>query len=129
MKMRKENVLLNVLLGTGLYLLDSMRNRLADNVDDLRGTAKDQYKDIKERARDTYETASDRVGRAADVLRGEDHSALGTAAAVLIGVGIGLGVGILLAPASGEETRTNIADKVRSFSREAEERPTGTYGS
>ena len=129
MKMRKEKVLLNVLLGTGLYLLDSMRERLADNVEELRGSAKEQFKDIKGRARDTYETASDRVGRAADVLRGEDHSALGTAAAVLIGVGIGVGVGLLLAPASGQETRTNIADKVRSFSREAEARASGTYGS
>ncbi|HZR57132.1 MAG TPA: YtxH domain-containing protein [Terriglobales bacterium] len=129
MKMRKENVLLNVLLGTGLYLLDSMRERLADNVEDFRGTAKDQFKDIKGRAKDTYETASERVSRAADVLRGEDHSGLSTAAAVLIGVGIGVGVGILLAPASGEEIRSNIADKVRSFSEDAQERASGTYGS
>jgi hypothetical protein len=125
MKIKKENVLLNVLLGTGLYLLDSMRERLADNVGDLRDTAKE----FRGRARDTYGTASERVGRAADVLRGEDHSGLSTTAAVLIGIGIGVGVGILLAPASGEETRSNIADKVRSFSEEAQERATGTYGS
>jgi gas vesicle protein len=129
MKTRKENVLLNVLLGTGLYLLDSMRDRLADNVGDLHDTARDQFKDIKGRAKDTYDTASDRVSRAADVLTGDDHSGISTAAAVLIGVGIGVGVGMLLAPSSGEEIRTNIADKVRSFSREAEERASGTFGS
>ena len=49
-------------------------------------------------------------------------------AAVLIGVGIGVGVGMLLAPASGEETRENLADRVRDrFSREKEP-STGTYG-
>lgn len=116
MKLRKENILLNILLGTGLYLLDSMRDRLSDSVEDL-----------TDRARDTYESASDRARRAKQVIRGEDHPALGTATALLIGVGIGVGVGMLLAPASGEETRSNLADKVRSFSRDKES-ATGTYG-
>jgi gas vesicle protein len=127
MRTKKENVLLNVLLGTGVYLLDSVRGRLADNVDDIRDRAKDRYADIRDKAKDTYDTASDRVSRASDVLRGEEHSALRTTVAVLIGVGIGVGLGVLLAPASGEETRNTIADKVRSFSQEAE-RATGTYG-
>ena len=63
--------------------------------------------------REKYETASDRLGRATDVLRGEDSSVLSTLVVGLIGVGIGVGVGMLLAPASGEETRNSIADKVR----------------
>jgi gas vesicle protein len=121
MKLRKENLLLNVLLGTGAYLLDSVRNRLSENMSEFSDRARD-------RAQDIYETASDRASRAADVVRGEDHRGLSTAAAVLIGVGIGVGVGMLLAPASGEETRTNIADKVRDrFSRDREP-STGTYG-
>jgi gas vesicle protein len=33
----------------------------------------------------------------------------------LIGVGIGVGVGLLLAPASGEETRDTITNKVQEF--------------
>src|SRR5258707_210696 len=62
MKSRKEKVLLNLLLGTGIYLLDSMRGRMAGTVEDLRS-----------KAQDTYETASDRVSRAADVIPGEDN--------------------------------------------------------
>ena len=61
---RKDKVLLNILLGTGVYLLDSWRNRMGGTVDELRS-----------RAQDTYETAADRVSRATDVIRGEDsHS-------------------------------------------------------
>jgi hypothetical protein len=113
MRLRKENILMNVLLGTGLYLLDSLRDRFAEGVDDLRG-----------RARDTYETASERVSRASDVLKGEDHPGMNAALSLLVGVGIGIGVGILLAPASGEETRRKIQNR---FARETEP-ATGTYG-
>jgi len=113
MRLRKENILTNVLLGTGLYLLDSLRDRFAEGVDDIRG-----------RARDTYDTASERVSRASDVLRGEDHPGLNAGVALLIGVGIGVGVGMLLAPASGEETRRKIQNR---FTRETEP-ATGTYG-
>ncbi len=124
MKFKKENVMIDVLLGAGLSLLES-----------LKGGASDKTEDFKSKAQDTYDMASDRVSRAADVIRGEDHPGLGSAAAVLIGVAIGVGVGLLLAPASGEETRSNLADKVQDlsekvrdrFSREAES-ATGTYG-
>lgn len=104
MKLRKENILWNVLIGTGVYLIDSLRDRLSDGMDD-----------ISDRARDTYGEASRRVSRASNVIRGEDHRGLGTAAALLIGVGVGVGVGMLLAPASGEETRSNISNKVQEF--------------
>lgn len=122
MKLRKEKVLFDVLLGTGLYLLESVRDRLAESAGNF-----------SERARDTahelYETASERAGRAADVIRGEDHRGwLNTSAAVLIGVGVGVAVGMLVAPAPGEETRNTIAEKVRDrFAREKEQ-ATGTYG-
>ena len=121
MKIRKENILGNVLLGTGLYLLDTLRDRIGDNVSDISGQA-------RSRAQDFIDTAQERASRASDVLRGKEHRGLSTAAAVLIGVGIGVGVGMLLAPASGEETRENLADRVRDrFSREKEP-STGTYG-
>src|SRR6185437_12221294 len=55
----KEKLLWNVLLGSSVYLLDSLRERLSGNLDD-----------VKERARDTYDTATDRVSRATDVIRG-----------------------------------------------------------
>lgn len=128
MKMRKEKILTNIMLGAGVYLLDSLRDRMADGVDDFRSRARDRYGDFRETAGDTYDTVSDRVSRAGDVLRGEDHPMMGTAAAVLVGVGLGVGIGMLLAPKSGEQTRSDIADKVRDrFSREKES-STGTFG-
>jgi hypothetical protein len=125
MRLRKENILWNVLLGSGVYLLDSLRDRLSDGIDDL-----------SDRARDTYSEASRRVSRASDVIRGEDHRGVSTAAALLIGVGVGVGVGMLLAPASGEETRSNLSNKVHEFGDRMRDRfsernqpsGTGTYG-
>ncbi len=123
MRLRKK-ALLNVLFGTGLYLLDSVRDSLVDGAEDLR-----------ERVQDGYEFASNRVGRASRAIRGTDHPGLSTAIAALIGLGIGVGVGFLLAPASGEETRRNIAGKAGyyggkvkgRFSKETES-ASGTYG-
>jgi gas vesicle protein len=105
-------------------LLDNLRERMPDNIDD-----------IKSKARETYETASDRLGRATDVLRGkEDSQMLGKVGALLIGVGIGVGVGLLIAPASGGETRADIVDKVSAFGEKVgdrqrkPQRATGTHG-
>ena len=125
MKSRRQESLLNVLLGTGLYLFDNLRERLPDNMDS-----------VKSRVRDTYDTASERVSRATNALRGEEDShLLGKVGALLIGVGIGVGVGLLIAPASGEETRADISDKVSDFGDKVRERTakkppaaTGTHG-
>ena len=125
MKFKKQKPLLGVLLGAGLYhLLDGLRERLPDNMDD-----------IKDTVRDTYGTASERVSRASDALRGkEDSQILGKVGALVIGVGIGVGIGLLIAPASGEETRAEINDRVAEFSdkvRENVKKPkgaTGTHG-
>ena len=125
MKSRRQESLLNVLLGTGLYLFDNLRERLPDNMDS-----------VKSRVRDTYDTASERVSRATNALRGEEDShLLGKVGALLIGVGVGVGVGLLIAPARGEATRANIAEKVSDFGDKVRERTarkpqgaTGTYG-
>lgn len=124
MRLRRENLLWNMMLGTGVYLLDSLRERLSSGIDDL-----------SDRARDTYSEASRRVNRASDVIRGEDHSALSTAGALLLGVGVGVGLGMLLAPSSGEETRNTISSKVHEFGdrmrdkfQEQRNEPTGSYG-
>lgn len=129
MTLRKEKKLLgNVLLGAGLYLLDSVRDRLAENAKDFSERAREGYGDLRDRATDMYSTASDRLGRANDALMGEDRRFMNNAGAVLLGAGIGIGIGLLLAPASGEKTRSNIAEKLRD--RFAEKvKPTGTYGS
>ena len=105
MRFRKRVSLFRILLDTGLQLVDSLRGRSLDNMDDFKG-----------KVRDTYSTASDRVSRATDALRGEEEShVFGKALALAIGVGIGIGIGVLIAPASGEETRADIADRVSDF--------------
>jgi hypothetical protein len=112
MRFKKREPIFSVLLDTGINLLDSLRERLPNNADD-----------IKDRVRDTYETATRRVSRATDANRGEEDSQiLGKAVALLIGVGIGVGVGLLIAPASGEETRAEITHKVSNFSDKVRER-------
>ena len=111
-RFRQREPLLSVLLGTGLRLLDSLRDRLSGNVDDF-----------NVRVGNTYDNASDRVSRATAALRGEEDSQLlGKGIALLIGVGIGVGIGVLIVPASGEETRDNIANKVSEFSDKVRER-------
>jgi hypothetical protein len=124
MKMRKEGILWNALLGTGVYLLESLRERTSSAVDDLSSAAQD-----------TYSEASRRVSRASDAIRGQDdHSGLQAAAALLLGIGVGVGVGMLLAPASGEETRGNISKQVHRVSGRVRDKfsseppATGTYG-
>jgi hypothetical protein len=125
MRFRRREPLLSILLDTGLQLLDSVRERLPDNMDD-----------VKDKVRDTYGTASDRVGRATSALRGEEDSHIwGTVGALLVGVGIGVGIGILIAPASGDETRADLTDRVSEFGDKVRERTgkkmqdaTGTEG-
>lgn len=122
-----KSKLLDLVLGTGVVLLESMRGRMGGTVDDFRSKAQD----FRSKAQDTYETASDRVSRAADVIRGDDGSnLLGAAGAALLGLGIGVGIGLLLAPASGEETRNNLAEKARDIRDRVSSRvgATGTYG-
>jgi gas vesicle protein len=101
MRRRKQNILLNLLLGTGAYLLYSKRHQLGD------------IEDLRDRARESYETASRRISRASDVLRGQDHHTLGTATALLMGAGAGVGLGMLFAPASGQKIRADISERAR----------------
>jgi hypothetical protein len=125
MKSKQKELLLGVLLGTGLQLLNNLRDRLPDNMDD-----------IKDRAMERYETVSDRLGRATNVLRGKEESRIfGKVGVLLIGVGVGVGVGLLIAPASGEKTRADITNKVAGLSDKVREQAgrkppgaTGTYG-
>jgi len=105
------NKFLKLLLGTTLYVLEQsdkstkkVRNRAADNLDDLRDLAQEKYA-----------TASDRVSRASQALMGEDSHVLGNVLSLVAGIGIGVGIGLIVAPASGEETRGAIADKVQVF--------------
>jgi gas vesicle protein len=88
------------LLITDAKLWSSISDQLRDRADDMSDTA-----------RRTYDEATDRISDAQDALRGRNHWVTPTLN-FLGGVGIGVGVGLLLAPASGEETRSAIRDKV-----------------
>ena len=105
------NKFLKLALGTGLYLLEQSdaatkraRERAVDEIEDLR--------DVAQRG---YETASSRIARASRAIRGEDNYVVSNVLPLVAGIGIGLGVGLILAPASGEETRSAIADKVHDI--------------
>ena len=104
MRTRDKNPLLSILLGTGLYLLDPVRDRLADQIDSL-----------SDRAKGAYGTASGRVRKVSRAITVEDRSGLGSTAALFLGVGVGVALGILFAPASGEQIRRNIADTFQEF--------------
>lgn len=74
--------------------------------------------DARERIAASLDRAGERVSdlgaRARDLYAGENH-ALRSALLFGAGVAIGVGAGILLAPASGEETRDAISNKVQEF--------------
>src|SRR5437773_4999321 len=102
MRRRKQNILLNLLLGTGAYLLYSKRHQLGD------------IGDLRDRARESYETASRRIGRASDALRGKDHAVVRTATASLMGVGVGVGTGTYLLYARRHRLGADEAVKVKA---------------
>ena len=104
MRGRRKDTLFDVLLGTGLDLLNLVRDRAADHAES-----------VTEAAKEAYEEASGRVRRASRAIAGEDHSGIGSVAALLLGVGVGVAVGILFAPAPGEQVRRNVADKLQEF--------------
>jgi hypothetical protein len=125
------NKLLKTLLGAGLFLLEqsdsatkSVRDRAAGPLGDLRDAAQEKY-----------EAAAERMARASKAIRGEDSDVWRNTLLFTAGVGVGVGVGLILAPASGDETRSAIAGRVhevgdkvrRQFSSEPAS-ATGTRG-
>ena len=123
MRRHKRNLIFrNVLLGTGALLLYSVRDRLG------------AIGGLKDSVTERYQTASRRVRRASNALRGEDHYTGAAAGALLVGVAIGVGIGVLFAPASGGETRADVAEKLKDMrdkvsqpsSRQEPQRATGT---
>src|ERR1700730_16443218 len=122
------NKFLKLLLGTSLYLLEQSDS----STKKVRDRAADRFSDLREVAQEKFETASDRFARASKAIRGEDSYVLSNTLRFLAGVGVGLGVGLILAPASGEETRSVIAGRVHEMSdkvrRQFSEEATGTRG-
>jgi len=95
--------LVKSILKTAVYFLDQsdrfagdVRDRVSDTVDQ----AAQQVSDVRDQARELYQ--------------GEDHN-LRNALTFAAGVGIGLSAAILLAPASGQETRDAIGERVQDL--------------
>lgn len=105
------NKFLKLLLGTSLYLLDQSDNATKR----MRERAVGQMEDLRDAALETYDTAASRVARASRAIRGKDSDILRNALPFAAGIGVGIGVGLLLAPASGNETRRVIAGKVQEI--------------
>lgn len=121
MKRGTKNNLLKVLLGTGLYLIDPVREHLTD-----------KFSDFSDKAQDTYESTMGRVGDLRDSI-GSRFQRPSRLKWMLIGLGVGVGVGMLLAPMTGAEARESISDRVhdiggRMRDRFDDARATGTQG-
>ena len=105
--------------GTGLYLLDhsdktkrKVRQFLGDQIDDLR-----------DRAKDTYAVAADRAAALSKVFRRDDSSGTGrNVLRFVVGLGVGVGIALLMAPASGEDTRARLTEKAQKFGDRARQR-------
>jgi gas vesicle protein len=93
------------LLFTDPKVRSAINDGLKDHADDLRDRA-DNFTDT---VSNKYDDAVHRVEAAADAIRGKRHWA-SHAGGFLLGVGIGAGLGLLLAPASGAETRDAVRD-------------------
>jgi gas vesicle protein len=96
----KWNRLLKSLLKTTLYILDQTAEQ-ADRVADRTSEITDQAKRV--------------VDSAASAIRPREDHTLRNIVSFAAGVGLGVGAGILLAPASGGETRSSISDKVKEI--------------
>ena len=115
------NNLIRSILKTAVYFLDQtdrftsdVRSRVADGVDRAAG----RVADLREQAEDLYS--------------GNDHTARKVLTFVA-GVGVGIGAALLFAPASGEELRGQIGDKVHDIGDRVRQRfttrtSTGTEG-
>jgi gas vesicle protein len=114
--------LLKSILKTAVYILDQADNAASD--------MRDRVSDQVDRVSDQVSEFTDRGRRA---IYGEDHT-LRNVLTFAAGLGVGLGAAVLFAPASGEETRSSVRDKVQDigdqvrqrFSTASGPRPTGT---
>ena len=84
-------------------------DQIKESVGNMSDTVSSKYSDISDNVAEKYEDAVDRLEAAAEALQGKSDwpSHL---AGFLLGVGVGAGLGILLAPASGSETRESVRD-------------------
>lgn len=104
------NNLIRSVLKTAVYFLDqtnSFTSDVRDRVHDGIGRASSHVSDLRDQAQDLYS--------------GEDHTVRNVLTFVA-GVGVGVGAALLFAPASGEEIRGQIGDKVQDIGDRVRER-------
>jgi gas vesicle protein len=87
----------------------AISDRFKDHLDDVTDRVSDKYDDVANRVSDKYDDAADRLEAAAEALQGKSHWPAHLTG-FLLGAGVGVGLGILLAPASGSDTRQAVAD-------------------
>jgi hypothetical protein len=109
------NQFLRILFGTGLMLTEPRQRRRIYN------RVTDKLDNVADQALRGYDAAADRVERVYRSARGDDTRVLASAGSFLIGMGVGVGAGMLFAPASGKETRENIAEKLQHFQSDVRE--------
>jgi hypothetical protein len=126
---RKLNRMLRLLFSAGLVLT------APEGREKVRDGLSDRFDDISERASKGYDEVVDRLDRASRAIRGEGGSGAANVLGFLAGIGVGVGLGVLFAPASGEETRAGLKDKVQDVQMRARNavsselrRATGTEG-
>jgi hypothetical protein len=107
----KRLLINDVLLSASLYVLESVRRHLAENIERVGLKTQDRSVDLCTRTSDVHSEASERDNTT--ILANNRHF-LDTVGAAIMGVGVGIGIGVILAPASGEETRRNIEERVRN---------------
>jgi gas vesicle protein len=118
------NKLLKSVLKTVVYLLEQTESTAGD---------------VRERVSEGFDRVTDRASdlrdQAQDFYSGEDHT-LRNILTFTAGVGVGIAAAMLFAPASGEEIRSQIGEKVQDigdrvrerFSSEPRRSATGTEG-
>lgn len=109
------NKLFRSLLRVTLNILDQSDRATAD----MRGRVKDRVENLSDRVEDLTD-------RTRQVITGQqNNNVLRSTLSFAAGLGVGVGVGMLLAPASGEDTRSSIAEKVQDAGARVRDRFTG----
>jgi len=84
--------------------------QIKDRVSDLTDSVSGKYDDVSDTVASRYQDTVDRFQAAADSFQGKNYWP-SRVTGFLLGAGVGAALGILLAPASGTETRESVRDK------------------
>lgn len=110
--MKKILTAAEIAAGTALYLMEhsgAARRK-------VKNFFSDQMDDVRDRAKDTYDAAADRATEFSESFRGSQSNSGGwNVLRFMVGLGVGVGIALLMAPASGEQTRARLSESAREF--------------